>query len=168
MRTKDSEYPPTDYKSDVDLRDKEVVSYEELLQLVQNKELKKKFNVFDARALPRFEGNAPEPRPGLPSGHVPGAQPLPFINVLDKEWLTYPSTAEEMKAKLTEAFKELNDEFDPKKETICMCGTGVTGAIIKGALELADIPNVRLYDGSWTEWAIRVKDDRTLIAEGRD
>src|SRR5262249_22079083 len=32
----------------------------------------------DARAQGRFEGTAPEPRPGLRSGHIPGSRSLPF------------------------------------------------------------------------------------------
>ena len=38
--------------------------------------------VVDARSLGRFKGVEPEPRPGLPSGHIPGSLSLPFPNVL--------------------------------------------------------------------------------------
>src|SRR5262249_48017481 len=34
--------------------------------------------VVDARAADRFRGEAPEPRPGLRSGHMPGARNVPF------------------------------------------------------------------------------------------
>lgn len=34
--------------------------------------------VLDARPRPRFTAEAPEPRPGLPSGHIPGSRSLPF------------------------------------------------------------------------------------------
>ena len=34
--------------------------------------------VADARSAERFSGAAPEPRPGLPSGHMPGARNLPI------------------------------------------------------------------------------------------
>jgi thiosulfate/3-mercaptopyruvate sulfurtransferase len=34
--------------------------------------------VLDARPKPRFTAEAPEPRAGLPSGHVPGSRSLPF------------------------------------------------------------------------------------------
>lgn len=165
-QTSCSPHEPTDYVSDVNLCPREVVSYEEMLQLVQKGELSKKYNVFDARALPRFEGKAPEPRPGLPSGHIPGSQPLPFFDVLDPTTKAFPQEPNEMKRKLEETFKNLNDNFDPAKPTIAMCGTGVTGCIIKKALEHSGIKDVRLYDGSWTEWAIR--SDPALLAKNRD
>ena len=38
--------------------------------------------VVDARSPGRFEGTAPEPRPGLPSGHIPGSRNVPFSEVL--------------------------------------------------------------------------------------
>lgn len=38
--------------------------------------------VLDARAHPRFTGEAPEPRPGLPSGHIPGSRSLPFSELV--------------------------------------------------------------------------------------
>ena len=39
--------------------------------------------LLDARPNARFTGEAPEPRPGLPSGHMPGAKSLPFDALLD-------------------------------------------------------------------------------------
>lgn len=38
--------------------------------------------VLDARAYPRFTGEAPEPRPGLPSGHIPNSKSLPFSELV--------------------------------------------------------------------------------------
>lgn len=40
--------------------------------------------VVDARSPGRFEGIAPEPRPGIPSGHIPGSRNVPFSDVLSK------------------------------------------------------------------------------------
>ena len=37
--------------------------------------------VLDARAGARFRGEVPEPRPGLPSGHMPGATSLPMTDL---------------------------------------------------------------------------------------
>ena len=38
------------------------------------------------RARPeRFAGKAPEPRPGLRSGHIPGAHNLPYAKLLNKD-----------------------------------------------------------------------------------
>lgn len=38
--------------------------------------------VLDARPKPRFTAEAPEPRAGLPSGHVPGSRSLPFSELV--------------------------------------------------------------------------------------
>lgn len=161
-----SDYLPTDYKADSDLSSQEVVSYQKMLQLVKSGELAKKFNVFDARALSRFTGDSPEPRPGLPSGHIPGAQPMPFTELLDQENGSFPQTQDDMKAKVQQYLKDSNTSLDPTKPTIAMCGTGVTGLVIKTAMEYAGVQNVKLYDGSWTEWALRA--DPQYLAKGRD
>ena len=41
--------------------------------------------IVDARSSGRFDGSAPEPRPNLPSGHMPGARSVPFDSLLDGE-----------------------------------------------------------------------------------
>src|SRR4051794_24302754 len=38
--------------------------------------------VLDARAAGRFHGTAPEPRPGMPNGHMPGSASLPYTELL--------------------------------------------------------------------------------------
>lgn len=38
--------------------------------------------VLDARSRERFTGDAPEPRPGLSSGHMPGSISFPFNKVI--------------------------------------------------------------------------------------
>ena len=41
--------------------------------------------VIDARSPGRFQGTAPEPRRGLPSGHIPAARNVPFSEVLSSD-----------------------------------------------------------------------------------
>lgn len=153
IKTKFTEYAPTEYVSNTDFTPQQVISYDQMLDMVKNGELAKKYNVFDARALPRFLGEAQEPRPGLPSGHIPGAQPMPFNEMLNSG--LFEGSEKEMKAKLDAYVSKSGVKFDPSKPTITMCGTGVSGVIIKTALELAGEKNLKLYDGSWTEWALR-------------
>ena len=45
----------------------------------------KSAEIVDARAPERFAGNAPEPRPGLRSGHIPGAHNLPYGKLLNQD-----------------------------------------------------------------------------------
>ncbi len=100
-----------------------------------------RLRIIDARPSGRFYGCDPEPRAGLPSGHIPGS-----INIPGSELLT---TDGRMKG--AEELRRLFD--DPSARTIVTCGSGVAAAIT--ALALARLGNwdVAVYDGSWTEWA---------------
>lgn len=103
----------------------------------------KQFIVTDARAAERFSGLAPEPRPGIRSGHIPNAVNLPFGQVLDD--ICYKSP---------EALNDLFNTFtnDPAQPFVFSCGSGVTGCIILVAALISGRSNVSLYDGSWSEW----------------
>ncbi len=100
--------------------------------------------VVDARPAGRFRGEAPEPRPGLPSGHMAGALNLPASELMADGRLLEP-------AGLRAAFARAG--FDPAQPAITSCGSGVSAAIVNLALEATNHPAPRLYDGSWTEWA---------------
>ncbi|WP_374514579.1 3-mercaptopyruvate sulfurtransferase [Brevundimonas sp.] len=99
--------------------------------------------VLDARPAARFRGEADEPRPGLRSGHMPGARSLPFPEVLDADGRLKRPEA------LRAAF--VSAGIDPDRPTITTCGSGVTAAILGLGLAALDRP-FRLYDGSWAEW----------------
>lgn len=131
----------------------QVIEHEQLLSLVETGEIAK-YHLFDARAHDRFTGKAPEPRPGLPSGHVPGALSLPFGKVLDSEG--HFKLPEEIDSLFKSEFGI--DLRNLRKDIIVMCGTGVTAVILRIAIEsVAKVP-IRVYDGSWTEWAQRSPD----------
>jgi thiosulfate/3-mercaptopyruvate sulfurtransferase len=102
--------------------------------------------IIDARSAPRFRGEAPEPRPGLRAGHIPGAKNIPFAEVLNPDGTMKPST--ELKAVFEAA------DVDLKKSAITSCGSGVTAAILSLALERIGHRNHALYDGSWAEWGM--------------
>ena len=102
--------------------------------------------ILDARAAPRFRGEAPEPRPGLRSGHIPGAKNVPFGDVLNPDGTMKSSAA--LKAVFEAAGVDL------KKPAITSCGSGVTAAVLSLALERIGHRNHALYDGSWAEWGM--------------
>ena len=100
--------------------------------------------IVDARSAARFNGTAPEPRPGLSSGHMPGATSVPFTDLVEDGRL---KPAE----KLRDLF--LAKQIDLDQPITTTCGSGVTAAVIALGLEIAGANNVSLYDGSWAEYA---------------
>jgi thiosulfate/3-mercaptopyruvate sulfurtransferase len=103
--------------------------------------------VLDARATGRFEGTAPEPRPGLPSGHMPGAASLPLASLLTAEGRLKPQ------AELLALFQAAG--ADGTRPLVTSCGTGVTACGLTLGAVLVGLPEPAVYDGSWTEWASR-------------
>lgn len=104
----------------------------------------RRYTVLDARPATRYRGEAPEPRPELPSGHMPGSTSLPFTELLDDGSL---KPCAELKKILDHA------AINPDKPVITSCGSGVTAAVITLALDTCGLGMHKLYDGSWTEWA---------------
>lgn len=102
--------------------------------------------IIDARSAARFRGEAPEPRPGLRSGHIPGSKNLPFAEVLNADGTMKPPAA--LKAIFEAAGVDLT------KPAITTCGSGVTAAVLSLALERIGHRNHALYDGSWAEWGM--------------
>lgn len=102
--------------------------------------------IVDARAVPRFRGETPEPRPGLRSGHIPGSLNVPWRAVVEKGEMLTP-------ADVATAFTHAG--VDLAHPIITTCGSGVTAAILLLALETTGKTGIVLYDGSWTEWGGR-------------
>ncbi|MAY87086.1 MAG: 3-mercaptopyruvate sulfurtransferase [Pseudooceanicola sp.] len=100
--------------------------------------------IVDARAPARFKGDAPEPREGLRSGHIPGSRNVFFKTLLNDD--ATMKSPEEIRA----VFQAVG--VDLSKPVITTCGSGVTAAVLSLALEHAGKPDHSLYDGSWSEW----------------
>lgn len=102
-----------------------------------------KFVVVDARSAGRFNGTAPEPRKHLKSGSIPNSVNLPFEDVLDNGKF---KSADEIKKLFQSIVKE-------PQEMVFSCGSGITASIILLASVIGFENSLKLYDGSWTEWA---------------
>ena len=109
--------------------------------------------ILDARPAARFAGSAAEPRPGMRSGHMPGALSLPFIQLLNERG-ELAGQADHFRA------AGLHDD----RPVITTCGSGVTACILALGLERLG-RTAAVYDGSWAEWGSR---DDTPIETGQD
>lgn len=102
--------------------------------------------ILDARSAGRFAGALPEPRPGLSSGHMPGATSIPYTELVEEGHL---KPAEELRRIF------IAKGVDLQQSITTTCGSGVTAAVLALGLEAAGAKQVSLYDGSWSEYASR-------------
>ena len=100
--------------------------------------------VLDARPAARFRGDEPEPRPGLASGHMPGAVNIPWSGLVTADARLRPS--EELRHIFTAG--DIARDAAP----ICTCGSGVTAAMVALALARLGRWDASIYDGAWAEW----------------
>jgi thiosulfate/3-mercaptopyruvate sulfurtransferase len=103
--------------------------------------------VVDARAAGRFDGTAPEARPGLRGGHIPGSRNVPYERVTDPRTRQLKSAEE-----LTRLFRDAGVALD--RPIVTSCGSGVTACALAFALHLIGHPGASVYDGSWSEWGL--------------
>ena len=103
--------------------------------------------IVDMRPSGRFEGSAPEPRPGLRGGHVPGSRNLPYRELVDGDGL----------ALTPEAFAQrlIDQGIDPDRPLIGTCGSGTSACAFAWLMARDGKEDVAIYDGSWSEWGGR-------------
>ncbi|SHF50997.1 thiosulfate/3-mercaptopyruvate sulfurtransferase [Vibrio gazogenes DSM 21264] len=97
----------------------------------------------DARSQARFTGAVAEPRAGIRSGHIPHSICVPFTCLIDGHTLKPP---EALRTILQETLPHDTEEY------IFSCGSGVTACIVLLAAYICGYQNLKVYDGSWTEW----------------
>jgi thiosulfate/3-mercaptopyruvate sulfurtransferase len=112
---------------------------------------RKEVALVDVRSQKEFTGEITAP-PEYPmehaqrGGHIPGAQNIPWATAVNDSDGTFKSVA------------ELQQNYVPKgitpdKEIICYCRIGERSSHSWFVLKyLLGYPQVRNYDGSWTEW----------------
>lgn len=132
---------PVEYGS-ATLNEAMVVEFDEIVKVAKADH--KHTQILDARPHGRFTGSAPEPRPGLSSGHIPHSTSLPFTKLQSSDGSVLPP--DDLKRVLQDS------QVDLDRPVIVSCGTGVTACIVSVALETIGIES-RVYDESWTGYA---------------
>ncbi|MFJ9929809.1 sulfurtransferase [Streptomyces misionensis] len=113
--------------------------------------------VLDARTRERYAGTAPEPRPGLRGGHMPGSASLPFGELQRDGGVMRP--AQELRT----AFKAAAGD---RERLYFSCGSGVTACVLALGATLAGYRELAVYDGSWSEWGL--PSQRAVATGGSD
>jgi thiosulfate/3-mercaptopyruvate sulfurtransferase len=106
--------------------------------------------VIDARTAGRFAGTEPEPRKGLRSGHIPGSVCVPYLDLIRPDGTLAP--ADVLRRRF--ALAGVGAPGD-RRSIATSCGSGVTACTLALALYEIGMPEVSVYDGSWTEWGGR-------------
>ncbi len=114
-------------------------------EFVQTNISSKEALVIDARSADRFHSRVPEPRADLRSGTIEGAINIPYSDLLEDGKF-------KSKEQLQEVFEPLVSE---KRPLVFSCGSGITACIVSLASESFLQNPKTVYDGSWTEYALR-------------
>jgi len=113
------------------------VGQDYILAKIQSPETK----VLDARSHARFLGTTPEEKSHLRAGHIPNSINIHYASLQDEHGRFLPTSA------LSEYFAAYKD-----KSLVFSCGSGVTACILAQAATLVGITDVKVYDGSWSQW----------------
>lgn len=131
-----------------------VVETDELLAKLQAGDMQ----LIDARTPGEYRGEVVYAARG---GHIPGAINIPVqANWIDPEAfskLAQGKAPDNSGAALapTEKLKALYSAFDPEKETIVYCQSGMRAAETATVLESIGFRHVKVYDASWLGYAKR-------------
>ena len=124
-------------------------SYDTLENILSDLKSDKNKIVIDARGEDRFLAKVKEPRPGIKSGHIPSSLNIPISSIIDKNSNCLKSIDE-----IREIFTTLG-LTNKNSELVMTCGSGVTACGLAIAANSLGFTNVKVYDGSWSEWGSR-------------
>ena len=99
--------------------------------------------VIDARVGVRYRGETEPIDPK--AGHIPGALNAPLAESLDPDGRF--KSGSELRARY--------ESLGAGNGAVFYCGSGVNAAHHLLAMQLAGLPNARLYAGSWSDWSNR-------------
>ncbi len=114
-------------------------------EYIQTNILDEEALVIDARSADRFHSRVPEPRADLRGGNIEGSINIPYSDLLENGKF-------KPKEQLQALFKPLISE---KRPLVFSCGSGITACVVALASESFLANNKAIYDGSWTEYALR-------------
>jgi thiosulfate/3-mercaptopyruvate sulfurtransferase len=99
--------------------------------------------LIDARAAERYRGETEPIDPK--AGHVPGALNAPYTE----------NVGADGRMKSREELRRRYAELGAGDGAVFYCGSGVNATQHLLAMEVAGLPNARLYAGSWSDWSNR-------------
>jgi thiosulfate/3-mercaptopyruvate sulfurtransferase len=128
---------------------KNIMLYDTLGNIMSDINSDKNKIIIDARGEDRFFAKVKEPRAGIKSGHIPSSLNIPISSIIDKNTNCLKSVDE-----IKVVFSRLG-LTNKNSELVMTCGSGVTACGLALAANSLGFKNVKVYDGSWSEWGSR-------------
>lgn len=138
----------SDYK--VTLDTKPIATIDDILSKLESDD----FAVWDARSAEEFNG---EKILAKRAGHIPGAVNIDWLELMDRERNMRLVDLDNLQQKLD------NMGLSKNKEIVTHCQTHHRSGLTYLTMKILGYPNIKGYDGSWSEWGNR---EDTPIEQG--
>ncbi|KAJ6088534.1 Rhodanese-like domain-containing protein [Penicillium sp. IBT 16267x] len=133
-----------------------IVSFEELRDEILAKSNERPYQILDVRPFNQFSGVNKAAYASLRPGHMPDAVSIPLATLLTEDKCL--RQVDELRALFAKA------GVDEHMSAVLTCNSGVTACALGLALRVCGYKmEMRLYDGSWMEWADRVNEDGLIV-----